>query len=42
MGVKTKTGVWATPVFLVLDLVGDPGLEPGTSRLSGVCSNQLS
>ncbi len=23
-------------------MVGAPGFEPGTSRLSGVCSNQLS
>ena len=25
-----------------IGLVGLPGVEPGTSRLSGVCSNQLS
>ena len=28
--------------FLLLDLVGSSGLEPPTSRLSGVRSNQLS
>lgn len=34
--------VFGPGVFLVLLLVGDGGLEPPTSRLSGVRSNQLS
>ena len=35
---------WAyfKPFYPVKDLVGSNGLGPSTSRLSGVCSNQLS
>ena len=31
-----------TPVFALLEVVGQNGLEPSTSRLSVVCSSQLS
>ena len=36
---------WANPpygIFLCLEVVGQNGLEPSTSRLSVVCSSQLS
>ena len=32
----------ASPFYSLRSLVGSNGLEPSTSRLSGVCSNQLS
>jgi hypothetical protein len=34
--------VYLLPFYFYLDVVGVPGLEPGTSILSGSRSNQLS
>ena len=33
---------WANPPYLRFEVVGQNGLEPSTSRLSVVCSSQLS
>ena len=39
-----RSAIWATPPIISLNskMVGLSGLEPETSRLSGVCSNHLS
>ena len=39
---STELGSWALSHITLSGLVGSNGLGPSTSRLSGVCSNQLS
>ena len=39
---STESGLHGSPFGFPLAVVGSNGLGPSTSRLSGVCSNQLS